>query len=89
MHVSRWNVLDGVLSRILLRSRQQSTATLAETWLATVLADLINQHEEESGSVGKNGDDRHHREVIEQIMESIRLNPGAASSIAHMASEAG
>jgi hypothetical protein len=46
MHVSQWNVLDGVLSRILLRSRQQSTATLAETWLATVLADLIYEHEE-------------------------------------------
>jgi AraC-like DNA-binding protein len=89
MHVSHWNVLDGVLSRILLRSRQQSTATLAETWLAIVLADLIHEHEEESGSVGKNGVDRHHREVIEQIMESIRLNPGAAFSIARMAREAG
>jgi AraC-like DNA-binding protein len=89
MHISQWNVLDGVLSRILLRSRQQSTAPLAETWLATVLTDLIHEHEEESGSVGKNGVDRHHREVIEQIMESIRLNPGAASSIAQMSREAG
>jgi AraC-like DNA-binding protein len=89
LQVPRWDVLDGVMSRILARSREPGGLRLAETWLATLLADLVHEHRVQGRVLTDAGLDLHHRERIQGVADRVRERPGAAPSVALLAREAG
>lgn len=89
MHVSRWNVLDAALSRVLARGREAGVERLAEGWMAVVLADLVHEHDAERNASPERDVDRNHREKMEGVADRIRESPGRTPSVAELARMAG